>query len=102
MKAVNKIRSNSSGGALVFRGCERSEPQLLRILLDSGFWTKCGAPHFVHLLLKPLIAVDPNHRILLLRLSFGCSNIGLALWQSRGHDHGDFRHLGIERFFVEA
>src|ERR1700750_355067 len=26
-------------------------PTLLRILLHSGFWTKCGAPHFVPLLL---------------------------------------------------
>ncbi len=41
--------------ALVFRGCDGSKPQLLRISLDSGFWTKWGAPHFVQLLLRPLV-----------------------------------------------
>jgi hypothetical protein len=37
-------------------------PTLLRILLHSGFWTKCGAPHFVHLLLKPQSAARFNDR----------------------------------------
>jgi hypothetical protein len=36
-KVVNKIQSNSSGRDLVLRGCDSSEPQLLRILLGSGF-----------------------------------------------------------------
>jgi hypothetical protein len=38
--------------ALFFRGSDRNEDYLLRILLDSGFGTKCGAPHFVPLLLR--------------------------------------------------
>ena len=50
MKGVNKIQSNLSGRALAFRGRERREPQLLRILLHSGFGAKCGAPHFAPLL----------------------------------------------------
>ncbi len=34
-------------------------PTLLRILLYSGFGAKCGAPHFVPLLLRPQHAGAP-------------------------------------------
>jgi hypothetical protein len=37
-------------------------PTLLRILLYSGFGTKCGAPHFVPLLLKSLEFVGLHRR----------------------------------------
>jgi len=48
---------------------------------------------------------DQSHRcqgrqkIRLHNLSFGRRNIRLALKQSRGHGHGDFRHLSIELFW---
>src|SRR5260221_11432106 len=36
-KGMNKIQSNSSGGARIFRGSQCNEDYLLRILLHSGF-----------------------------------------------------------------
>ena len=35
---------------LSFEGATRNKDYLLRILLDSGFGAKCGAPHFAPLL----------------------------------------------------
>src|SRR5271166_3368789 len=48
---------------------------------------------------KNCCVVNPEQRILLLHLSFGRRNIRPALKQSRGHGHGDFRHLSIELFW---
>ena len=46
-------------------------PTLLRILLYSGFGTKCGAPHFVPLLPKPQDHVPTKFVTLKVRLGDG-------------------------------
>jgi hypothetical protein len=40
-----------------------ASPTLPRILLHSGFWTKCGAPHFAPLLLRALYQVANIHQL---------------------------------------
>jgi hypothetical protein len=59
-KGMNKIQSNSSSGARIFRESHCNEDYLLRILLDSGFGAICGAPHIAPLL--------PNTRVRQLNL----------------------------------